>query len=73
MKFQQPLCISQFPLHTQGNVFPFHGNYTAWLLNKQKRIEIEKRTEEAKSKQLDRELEWIRSTPKAGRGKNKVA
>lgn len=56
----------------RGKVYGFQGNYTEWLTNKQKRLAIEDKTDEGRKRHLDRELDWIRSTPKAGRGKNKA-
>ena len=52
--------------------FPFEGNYTSWLQQKQKRIEQEENTKTARSKALERELEWIRSSPKARQAKSKA-
>ena len=54
---------SSFSCHKchKGKLFAFNGNYSQWLLNKQKRLAIEERSEETKKRQLDKELEWIRS------------
>lgn len=52
--------------------FPFEGNYSSWLVQKQKRIEQEENAKTARSKALERELEWIRSSPKARQAKSKA-
>jgi sulfate-transporting ATPase len=52
--------------------FPFEGNYSAWLESKQKRMELENKTEGNRQKQLARELEWIRQSPKARQSKSKA-
>ncbi len=56
----------------RGHGIPFEGNYSQWLEAKQKRLKQEGRTEEAKDKALARELEWIRSSPKARQSKSKA-
>lgn len=56
----------------RGECFPFEGNYSAWLEQKQKRLEQESKQEDAKSKALARELEWIRQSPKARQSKSKA-
>ncbi|MCS6987746.1 MAG: energy-dependent translational throttle protein EttA [Sphingomonadaceae bacterium] len=55
-----------------GQGIPFQGNYSAWLEAKEKRIQQEKREEEARSKAIQRELEWIRSSPRARQAKAKA-
>ncbi|MFZ5608992.1 MAG: energy-dependent translational throttle protein EttA [Pseudomonadota bacterium] len=55
----------------RGRGIPFEGNYSAWLEAKQKRLVIEERVEEARQKAIARELEWIRSSPKARQAKSK--
>ena len=52
----------------RGQGVPYKGNYSSWLEQKAKRLEVEKGQEEAKQRTLRRELEWIRSTPKAQAG-----
>jgi len=52
--------------------FPFEGNYSSWLEQKQKRLEQEENAATARSKALERELEWIRSSPKARQAKSKA-
>src|SRR5690606_37491216 len=56
----------------RAKVFPFEGNYTAWLENKEKRQELEKRQQKARDRTLSRELEWIRMSPKARQAKSKA-
>jgi sulfate-transporting ATPase len=51
---------------------PYEGNYTAWLEQKQKRMEQENRDETGRQKTLARELEWIRASPKARQTKSKA-
>ncbi|MFN3591340.1 MAG: energy-dependent translational throttle protein EttA [Thermaurantiacus sp.] len=55
-----------------GQGIPFEGNYSAWLEGKQKRQAQESREDEARSKAIQRELEWIRSSPKARQAKSKA-
>ncbi|MGE5534475.1 MAG: ATP-binding cassette domain-containing protein, partial [Acidobacteriota bacterium] len=49
----------------RGRGIPYQGNYTAWLGQKQKRLEQEGREEEARQRTLAREQEWIAASPKA--------
>lgn len=56
----------------RGSGIPYEGNYTSWLEQKQKRLEQEGRQEEARQRQLDKELEWVRQSPKARQAKNKA-
>ena len=56
----------------RGKGMPFEGNYTAWLEQKQKRLELEERRESRRQKELKRELEWVRMSPKAQATKNKA-
>jgi ATPase subunit of ABC transporter with duplicated ATPase domains len=51
---------------------PYKGNYSSWLEQKAKRAESEKATEEGRQKQMARELEWIRASPKARQAKSKA-
>jgi ATP-binding cassette ChvD family protein len=51
---------------------PYEGNYSAWLEQKQKRLEQESREETGRQKTLARELEWIRQSPKARQAKSKA-
>jgi ATP-binding cassette ChvD family protein len=56
----------------RGQGVPYKGNYSSWLEQKAKRLEVEKGQEEAKQRTLIRELEWIRSSPKARQAKSKA-
>ncbi len=56
----------------RGQGIPFEGNYSAWLEQKQKRLELEGKQEGARQKTLARELEWIRQSPKARQAKSKA-
>ena len=56
----------------RGQGIPFKGNYSSWLEQKQKRLQQEGRAEEARIKTLSRELEWVRSAPRARQAKSKA-
>ncbi len=56
----------------RGRGYPFKGNYSSWLEQKKKRLELEEKQVTARQKQLDRELEWARMAPRARMGKNKA-
>jgi ATP-binding cassette ChvD family protein len=56
----------------RGRGFPFKGNYSSWLEQKQARLEKEEREESARRKALARELEWAKMAPKARTSKNKA-
>ena len=56
----------------RGQGVPWKGNYSGWLEQKAKRAESEKAAEEGRQKQMARELEWIRSSPKARQAKSKA-
>ncbi len=56
----------------RGHGIPWEGNYTSWLEQKSKRLEIEERQQEALQKMLARELEWVRQNPKARQAKSKA-
>jgi len=56
----------------RGEGHPFEGNYTAWLELKEKRLKDEDRQADARQKMLQRELEWVRLSPKARQAKNKA-
>ena len=55
-----------------GRGIPFEGNYTAWLQQKKARLELEEKQASARQKTLDKELEWIRMSPKARQAKSKA-
>ena len=56
----------------RGRAIPHNYNYSAWLEAKHKRIVQEQSEDEAKQKAIERELEWIRATPKARQTKSKA-
>ncbi|MEJ2470118.1 MAG: energy-dependent translational throttle protein EttA [Desulfuromonadales bacterium] len=56
----------------RGHGIPWKGNYSSWLEQKQERLRREDRTESARQKTLQRELEWIRMTPKARHAKSQA-
>jgi ATP-binding cassette ChvD family protein len=56
----------------RGHGVPWKGNYSSWLEQRAKREQTEKGAEESKAKALARELEWIRSSPKARQAKSKA-
>lgn len=56
----------------RGNAYPFEGNYSAWLENKKKRLEVEEKQEADKQDFLARELEWVRMSHKARQAKSKA-
>ncbi len=56
----------------RGKGIPYEGNYTAWLAQKQKRLEQEGREEAAHQRTLAREQEWIASSPRARQAKSKA-
>jgi sulfate-transporting ATPase len=56
----------------RGHGIPYQGNYSGWLEQKQKRLEQEGRAEEARIRVLAKELEWVRSAPKARQAKSKA-
>ncbi len=55
-----------------GRGIPYQGNYTSWLAQKQKRLEQEGREDEARRRTLEREQEWVQSSPKARQAKSKA-
>ncbi|KWT64552.1 ABC transporter, ATP-binding protein [Hyphomicrobium sulfonivorans] len=56
----------------RGQGVPWKGNYSSWLEQKAKRAESEKSAEDNRQKHISRELEWIRSSPKARQAKSKA-
>ena len=56
----------------RGKGLPFEGNYTSWLEQKRKRLELEEKQESARQRTLKRELEWVRMAPKARQSKSKA-
>ena len=55
-----------------GHGYPFEGNYTGWLEQKQKRMALEEKQASARQKTLERELEWVRMSPRARQAKPKA-
>ena len=56
----------------RGHGIPFQGNYTSWLEQKQERLAKEEKAESQRQKTLERELEWIRMSPKGRHAKGKA-
>ena len=56
----------------RGEGIPWRGNYTSWLEQKQERLRRQEKSESERQKTLERELEWIRMSPKARRAKGKA-
>jgi ATP-binding cassette ChvD family protein len=55
-----------------GKGFPFEGNYTSWLEQKQERLRMEEKQESARARTLAHELDWVRMAPKARQAKGKA-
>jgi len=56
----------------RGEGIPWKGNYSGWLEQKQRRLEIEEKQASARRRTLERELEWIRMAPRARQAKSKA-
>ncbi|MDE2705175.1 MAG: energy-dependent translational throttle protein EttA [Gemmatimonadota bacterium] len=56
----------------QGHGVPWKGNYSSWLEQKKERLRLEEKSESERQRTLERELEWIRMTPRAKQQKNKA-
>jgi sulfate-transporting ATPase len=56
----------------RGEGVPWKGNYTSWLDQKKKRLEVEEKQESARQKQLAHELEWVHASHKARQAKSKA-
>jgi ATP-binding cassette ChvD family protein len=56
----------------RGEGIPWEGNYSSWLEQKQKRLEVEEKKQSARQRSLQRELEWVRMAPKARQAKSKA-
>jgi energy-dependent translational throttle protein EttA len=56
----------------RGSGIPWEGNYSSWLDQKQKRLEVEEKTESKRQRTLQRELDWIRLSPRARQAKGKA-
>ena len=56
----------------RGRGIPYQGNYSTWLEQKEKRLELEQRTEDARTKAMKVELEWVRKNAKGRQAKSKA-
>ena len=56
----------------RGRGIPYEGNYSSWLEQKQKRLELEERTEKSRQRTIAAELEWVRQNPKGRQTKQKA-
>jgi len=56
----------------RGRGYPFHGNYSGWLEQKQTRLMQEEKQESSRQRKLKQELEWVRQSPKARQAKSKA-
>jgi len=56
----------------RGYGIPWEGNYSSWLEQKEKRLEIEEKQEQARIKSMQKELEWVRQNPKGRQVKSKA-
>lgn len=56
----------------QGHGIPWKGNYSSWLEQKQERLRREEKAATARQKTIERELEWVRSSPRARQAKSKA-
>jgi sulfate-transporting ATPase len=56
----------------RGKGHPYEGNYTSWLEQKRERLKLEEKTESARQRTLQRELEWVRMAPRARQAKSKA-
>ena len=60
------------PRARPGRGIPWEGNYSSWLEQKQARLALEEKAESARQRTLERELEWIRMSPRARQAKGKA-
>ncbi|HYX44137.1 MAG TPA: energy-dependent translational throttle protein EttA [Acidimicrobiales bacterium] len=56
----------------RGRGTPFEGNYSSWLEQKQERLRLEQKADSARARTLERELEWVRMSPRARHAKSKA-
>ena len=56
----------------RGRGIPWKGNYSSWLEQKEQRLEAEEKTESARLRTIQKELEWVRANPKARQAKSKA-
>ena len=65
--------VAQWILELErGRGYPFEGNYTGWLEQKERRMSLDEKEKEGRRKVLERELEWVRMAPKARHAKSKA-
>ncbi len=65
--------VAQWILELErGRGYPFEGNYTGWLEQKERRMALDEKEKEGRRKVLERELEWVRMAPKARHAKSKA-
>jgi sulfate-transporting ATPase len=57
----------------RGRGIPYKGNYSTWLDQKEQRLELEQKTEDARTKAMKKELEWVRQNPKGTPGEEQGA
>ncbi|HVK63515.1 MAG TPA: energy-dependent translational throttle protein EttA [Polyangium sp.] len=56
----------------RGMGYPYEGNYSGWLEQKKKRLELEQKQDSSRQKTLERELDWVRMNPRARQAKSKA-
>jgi len=56
----------------RGEAYPYKGNYTGWLEQKEKRLQVEEKQDSARKRKIAHELEWVRQSPKARQAKSKA-
>ncbi len=56
----------------RGNGYPYEGNYSGWLEQKKKRLDVEQKQDSARKRTLEHELEWVRMAPRARQAKSKA-
>jgi len=56
----------------RGRGIPYEGNYSSWLEQKKTRLAVEEKTESARQRELQKELDWVRMAPRARQAKNKA-
>src|SRR5712664_3077885 len=65
--------VAQYILELdRGEGIPWKGNYSSWLDQKQKRLAVEEKRASARQRTLERELEWVRASPRARQAKSKA-
>jgi ATP-binding cassette ChvD family protein len=56
----------------RGEAYPYKGNYTGWLEQKEKRLQVEEKQDSARKRKIAQELDWVRQSPKARQAKSKA-